>query len=872
MKLVFLFLCLSSVSHCQNVLFGGIIPVAYSPKLGVTESQFNSPYLKGVQIDTNDFKWPPNSSAGIYRASMGNFNEYFALNTTASNVAYFITGDLPQRSTNRSNWLRIAFQLGDFAPIVRKLTSETSQSSESVIIVDSSQECRYLRTACADSFTWSILTTANSTDLLNKLMGLKYDIYGKSVLFAICDGDIASSFSLLTITKLLETGLYFGSRVFVFSKTDMSKKENVEKFNAFKNAGADLTVVTPALSSAKEGPVELTVKVLEQLSKTAVTTTDSVFVDGEYVKFTGANFLRLIHKTEVIINLSNREKYKVCFTMDGFLCVIDADFTEIRGNSGVSSYVGVYDQRTGELVISSDISERPVVKLLAFQDVTFLPSLSQPKYSMASQMITEIFSDLPYNFQIYEVPFNKSLPIQLSIEEYLSGSNVSMAMSAFPLPIDTDTRVRHTETVLYDGIVMVKSRATSKVVLFRIFDSLSGFIWLCVFASLLVVAIIFFIIKIVNDWQTRELGTVPDDQDTSLFTRFLTVIFRNFSAVLLAKMILKPKQTSLRVLYQSYWMASILFVATYAASLAEQRFVVRNTVMPFNSLDGLLRNSMNYRWIFLQNSSVVWKIQQSRDAVLRDLWIKAEKEWPKEMIVMSVAEASDRISNDDHLILIASRLEATQILSEECNLEKSGPVEYLYGLGFLLSGDDAFANRLTQQISSLSDEHVFTAIESRALGIGDCPVSWEKINMQKKPFSLKELGGLFIIVLVGLIIAFIVAAIEFAIESFPMYRQWKRGTIRFGETYPGEVLNVQDDGIWIRLLDKESTAFVDVSHIKTTRGHDGRVHLELGSYVKATYLGNDPCTANPIFNVTEEKTFKPDVAEAVPPNNQPSGQ
>ncbi|VDD75847.1 unnamed protein product [Mesocestoides corti] len=637
------------------------------------------------------------SAAGIYRASMGNFNEYFALNTTASNVAYFITGDLPQRSTNRSNWLRIAFQLGDFAPIVRKLTSETSQSSESVIIVDSSQ-------------------------------------------------------ALLTCTPN-----------FLFHHTQ-SKKENVEKFNAFKNAGADLTVVTPALSSAKEGPVELTVKVLEQLSKTAVTTTDSVFVDGEYVKFTGANFLRLIHK-------------------------------------------------------------------------------------------------------------------------------VSMAMSAFPLPIDTDTRVRHTETVLYDGIVMVKSRATSKVVLFRIFDSLSGFIWLCVFASLLVVAIIFFIIKIVNDWQTRELGTVPDDQDTSLFTRFLTVIFRNFSAVLLAKMILKPKQTSLRVLYQSYWMASILFVATYAASLAEQRFVVRNTVMPFNSLDGLLRNSMNYRWIFLQNSSVVWKIQvssvpltfgtgiffkQSRDAVLRDLWIKAEKEWPKEMIVMSVAEASDRISNDDHLILIASRLEATQILSEECNLEKSGPVEYLYGLGFLLSGDDAFANRLTQQISSLSDEHVFTAIESRALGIGDCPVSWEKINMQKKPFSLKELGGLFIIVLVGLIIAFIVAAIEFAIESFPMYRQWKRvnftGTIRFGETYPGEVLNVQDDGIWIRLLDKESTAFVDVSHIKTTRGHDGRVHLELGSYVKATYLGNDPCTANPIFNVTEEKTFKPDVAEAVPPNNQPSGQ
>lgn len=76
-------------------------------------------------------------------------------------------------------------------------------------------------------------------------------------------------------------------------------------------------------------------------------------------------------------------------------------------------------------------------------------------------------------------------------------------------------------------------------------------------------------------------------------------------------MIVKPRQTSIRVLYQSYWMASILFVATFAASLAEQRVVSRSTVLPFNSLSGLYDNNFGYKWIFLRNSSAAWQIQVS---------------------------------------------------------------------------------------------------------------------------------------------------------------------------------------------------------------------------------------------------------------------
>uniref|UniRef100_A0A0R3SNR8 Cytochrome oxidase subunit 1 n=1 Tax=Hymenolepis diminuta TaxID=6216 RepID=A0A0R3SNR8_HYMDI len=43
--------------------------------------------------------------------------------------------------------------------------------------------------------------------------------------------------------------------------------------------------------------------------------------------------------------------------------------------------------------------------------------------------------------------------------------------------------------------------------------------------------------------------------------------------------------------------------------LAEQRFLVRESPVPFDSLRGLAYNTQNYRWFFIRNSSAVWKMK-----------------------------------------------------------------------------------------------------------------------------------------------------------------------------------------------------------------------------------------------------------------------
>ncbi|KAM7537053.1 hypothetical protein Aperf_G00000074635 [Anoplocephala perfoliata] len=208
---------------------------------------------------------------------------------------------------------------------------------------------------------------------------------------------------------------------------------------------------------------------------------------------------------------------------------------------------------------------------------------------------------------------------------------------------------------------------------------------------------------------------------------------------------------------------------------------------------------------------------------------------------------------------------------------------------------------MSERIESLISGGIFESIEKRTLGLGDCPLDSESLNMQRSPYNLRDFGGIFIILLVGIIVAFIVVGIEFLIEKYPMYRQRQQATKReFGKTYAAEVINVMQNGILIRVPDTGDLAFVDLNHIRGTTNSrpndtfgyavgdieafkvhktqnysceaEDRLNIQDGVYVKATYMGNDPHTAAPLYNVQEERVFQPQSGEVVPPNNQPMDQ
>lgn len=71
---------------------------------------------------------------------------------------------------------------------------------------------------------------------------------------------------------------------------------------------------------------------------------------------------------------------------------------------------------------------------------------------------------------------------------------------------------------------------------------------------------------------------------------------------------------------------------------------------------------------------VIFILQQSEDHVLKKLLSTAQSNWPNETYSNSVTEAAKRINGNEFDILIASQLEAEQILSGECKLERASTI------------------------------------------------------------------------------------------------------------------------------------------------------------------------------------------------------
>ncbi|KAM7538418.1 hypothetical protein Aperf_G00000074616 [Anoplocephala perfoliata] len=753
----------------------------------------------------------------------------------------------------------MAPRLYDLPPIVRGMKHEKNLFTEQVFITDQTQECQSLRELTSSDFKWNVLANNDPDLILKELSHLKANIGESRILCAICDQGVSTSFtprttfSVTVLNKLLETGLYYGSDIYIFTRRNMKQSEDASKnlFTPFSRAGANLAIVTPLLSASRCTPIEATVKVLEYLSTNYIAG-DTIKLDDKTVPFTSLNFLRLVHSNSVTIKCTDGEELTITFTSDGFLRITEFFIYKITPDAGIEVFRGSYDDDIGVVEFPDNLYKRPTMTLLAFQNIAFLPSMESQKFSMYKKMLDVILTaDLPYNYKLIYLDYDPSLLVQQAIGGTLNRSMNEMKMSAFPIFLNDNSKLKHSEPVLYDGVVMIKRRISNEPDLFRIFQPVSGYVWLCIIVSLLSVAVIFFIIKVINDHQMKVMGQAPEDHDISLFNRFVTVIIRTFSTILLAKIPVESKHLSIRVLYQFYWLASILLVATYAASLAEQRFITLRAKVPFTSLEGLLENTDGYRWFFLRNSSVRWMMEQSEDSVLKGIMSTAKRNWQKDMYVDSVAEAVKRIEDNHQLILIASRMEAEQILSEECHLDRLGPVEHLYPLVYLFSGPDEFCQLVSKRIKMLSADQTFEKFEMKFLSLSNCPLESEQINMRTEPFSIKELGGLFVIVLVGIFISSILAGIEFVVDKYPMYRQWqKANAIKFGEAYTGQVLDVREGGIWIQLTDNKTIAFVDSAHIKNGKDANGNLNLSIGSHVTATYMGNDPLTAKPSFTVS----------------------
>ncbi|KAL7064004.1 hypothetical protein AAHC03_05263 [Spirometra sp. Aus1] len=823
--LCFLIGLLGNVENCY-IITVGYIPTDLSPLGSMT-----SACLQVLKVKPEDYRgFPSTAPAASFSVAVGDFFDDFALNMTGKGIPYLLLGNLPSRRLTPTGWFRLAPEMVNLAPVVQKLSQLYFRSSLRLFIGDRSSDCLSILDQTQSDLDWNILTGESATvpEIAAQIQKLSSALAAaSSIQLTVCSSSKTCNTHDNIFNASLQAGIFIGSVVFAY----VPPNANMTSLYRYKDAGAEIFLLSP---DTRLSPNERAKRYLEAVAQ----------------DLTGpGDLMSLFYQETVSIVGPDDKPTPMCFQRNGFPCKIAA-YGHLLSNGNESEISAIYDVRTGELDTVSFLRQTQVLAI-AFQNY-FLPDPDDSNFSTSSIMMKAIFgSSQNYNFKYHPIkePSNGALEAQFLHE--LTAFNYTI--SAFPLAKLTNVpaNLEQTSPVLLDSVVIVGKFFSTSYSPFQIFEPFDGYVWLLILITLIVITVIFIAIQELYEQHQRNLGIQDTGEEVSTFAKIGDAIFHNFSALLLAKLILKPKMPSIRVLYQSYWLSAILLVVSFAAMLSAQRLVTHTTDVYFNSLTDLLTNTQGYRWFFLQNSSVYWLARSSDGGVLGNLYNAASTSWPDQMLVNSVDALSQRVQADSTWVGVLSNFEAAYLLKTQCYLKKLSPVQNLFNLAFYVHGPPEFTSFVQQKVDGLNSNGFFADINNQLTATGQCPQVDEKSELRADPLTLKDMSGLFIVLLAGLVIALVVEAIEAVRDKYQLYRQRAQNKLEFGHEYEAQVVEVEDNGVWIRLLDTNESFFVESARIHSKTNRQGKKVLEFGSYVKANYLGNDPITAQRIFTVSE---------------------
>ncbi|ESO82140.1 hypothetical protein LOTGIDRAFT_65488, partial [Lottia gigantea] len=147
----------------------------------------------------------------------------------------------------------------------------------------------------------------------------------------------------------------------------------------------------------------------------------------------------------------------------------------------------------------------------------------------------------------------------------------------------------------------------------KLFRPLSGYVYVCFLATVIVVGILFYLID------------ENFDQNSSFYVtkkRTLLKFFSSLTSVLgfvsLNGNGLWPKKTSARILVAHFWFFAVVLTATYVGNLTA-KLTEKIETRPFSSLDELV-NLEGWKWGMMGGGLVQSIIKNSREEVMKKLY------------------------------------------------------------------------------------------------------------------------------------------------------------------------------------------------------------------------------------------------------------
>ncbi|XP_066598282.1 glutamate receptor ionotropic, kainate 2 isoform X1 [Prorops nasuta] len=226
---------------------------------------------------------------------------------------------------------------------------------------------------------------------------------------------------------------------------------------------------------------------------------------------------------------------------------------------------------------------------------------------------------------------------------------------------------------------------------------------------------------------------------------------------------LNPQATSTRIVGGIWWFFTLIIISSYTANLAAFLTVERMITPIENAADLAEQTEISYGT--LEGGSTMTFFRDSKIGIYQKMWRFMESKSPS-VFVKTYEEGVKRVLEGDYAFLMESTM-LDYAVQRDCNLTQIGGLLDSKGYGIATPKGSPWRDKISLAILELQEKGVIQILYDKWWkNTGDVCNRDEKSKESKaNALGVENIGGVFVVLLCGLVLAILVAILEFCWNS-----------------------------------------------------------------------------------------------------------
>ncbi|XP_073250677.1 glutamate receptor ionotropic, kainate 5-like [Porites lutea] len=305
--------------------------------------------------------------------------------------------------------------------------------------------------------------------------------------------------------------------------------------------------------------------------------------------------------------------------------------------------------------------------------------------------------------------------------------------------------------MFYTNDILMKKSSKEDHDLLQFMSPFHNSVWFCTLGALVLISVAVFAINYYSPYGYKdESGRRTSDE----FSYFNSLWFA-VACMLQQGGDNTPRSLSGRILTGCYWFCILIWVSTYTANLAAF-FTVKNAERPINNLKDLANS--NYEIGVIHSGATYQAFKESQYETHKTIWHRMEA---ANTFLPSIAEGVQWVREREKFAFISEGLTLRHAAKKPpCNLKTVPGLSSTSGLAFALQANDPHTREFTLAILRLQRIHVLEDLYRKWWQTSNSCVDEENTLLAQKQIDLKSMLGVYIVLLGGIVFAFITLIAE----------------------------------------------------------------------------------------------------------------